>query len=197
MGMDGQSTKPLIGIGICVVLSVLARGYATAQSSDPAADARARLATQHANEKLAWAYYRPGNTIDQRLAYISPKFVNHNLGMERFMALNKIATSKEGFRIMVETRAKLLGDPNTGTNGPAAQPYEVMASGDLVAIVHEHQQADPANPVETRAVYQYDLFRIENGKFVEHWDGTPLPQPLPTLLSMPISQMHFPQLPPK
>jgi hypothetical protein len=189
-----QSTKPLIGIGICLMLTVLARGYATAEASDPAADAKAQLAAQQANEKLAWAYYRPGNTIDQRLSYISPRFVNHDLEMVRFMALNNIATAKDGFRLMVETRAKLMGDPSMGTNGASARPYKVVASGDLVTVIHERHQPNSANPGETNTVYQFDLFRVENGKFVEHWDATPLPQPLPTLLSTPIAQMHFPEL---
>jgi predicted SnoaL-like aldol condensation-catalyzing enzyme len=187
--------KWLVGAGAAAALSAFGHGQTMAQTprADQAAEVtKAKLAKQDANEKLAWAYYKPGNTIDERLAFISPSFVNHSAEIVRFMELNHIQSAKDAFRAMVETRAKLIGDPNTGTNPPTSQPFKVMASGDLVTVVHERHLPDPTKPGQSYTLYQFDMFRVQDGKFVEHWDGTPLPQPLPTLLAEPISQMHFP-----
>lgn len=41
----------------------------------------------------------------------------------------------------------------------------IIAEGDLV-VVHSHLKSNPAD----RGVAVVDIFRVENGKLVEHWD---------------------------
>jgi predicted SnoaL-like aldol condensation-catalyzing enzyme len=50
----------------------------------------------------------------------------------------------------------------------------VFADGDYV-IVHAHARANPADPAD-RGTAVMDIFRLENGKVVEHWD---VAQPVP------------------
>lgn len=50
--------------------------------------------------------------------------------------------------------------------------HQVVAEGDLVLLQSEGEFGDP--------VAYWDLFRVEGGKIVEHWDViTPIPAELP------------------
>lgn len=49
----------------------------------------------------------------------------------------------------------------------------VVAKGDLVALMQKRTFPDPDDKTKTYEAYEFNLFRVENGKFVEHWDDTP------------------------
>lgn len=50
---------------------------------------------------------------------------------------------------------------------PSINIKHIMAEGDLV-VVHSHVTTDPSDECSGLAVF--DLFRLENGVVVEHWD---------------------------
>src|SRR5262249_24903148 len=51
----------------------------------------------------------------------------------------------------------------------------VRADGDFV-MVHAHAKAHPDDPADRGAAVM-EIFRVENGKVVEHWDvGQPVPE---------------------
>lgn len=50
----------------------------------------------------------------------------------------------------------------------------MVAEGDLVVLVTMREHPHPARPGRTYTTTWFDMFRVADGKLVEHWDaGTP------------------------
>ncbi len=152
--------KTLIGLTLATALAATALpAFAqTAPVTDNAAAAQA-LNTARQNGELVRQFYDMAfNQHQPREAarlFIGDRYIQHNPmvpnGTEPFY------TYFEGhFREFPQSRATI---------------HRVIADGDLVAI-HVHSQTSP----EDRGVAIIDLFRVENGKIVEHWDVI---QPVP------------------
>jgi predicted SnoaL-like aldol condensation-catalyzing enzyme len=50
-------------------------------------------------------------------------------------------------------------------------PAMAFAKGDYVVMIWERQAKDPADPSKMYKYNDFDLFRMKDGKIVEHWDG--------------------------
>lgn len=48
----------------------------------------------------------------------------------------------------------------------------MVAEGDLVALVTMQEHAHPSRAGRTYTTTWFDLFRIADGRLVEHWDAT-------------------------
>jgi predicted SnoaL-like aldol condensation-catalyzing enzyme len=77
------------------------------------------------------------------------------------------ADGPEGLKAFIEFARENL--PNYRT-----EFKRVLADGDFV-VVHAHARANPDDP-EDRGMAVMDIFRVENGKVVQHWD---VAQPIP------------------
>jgi predicted SnoaL-like aldol condensation-catalyzing enzyme len=55
----------------------------------------------------------------------------------------------------------------------------ITADSDLVTIVFVWPESDPCVAGVTYTATQFDMFRVVNGKIVEHWDDTRRGVPLP------------------
>jgi len=115
-------------------------------------------ADPEANKKVVLDFYEKGlNQKDFEAAakHFGPKYIQHNPtapdGIEGFKAF--IAMRKEKF-------------PNA-----KSEIKRVLAEGDFV-MLHVHGVREPGE----RGVAIVDIFRLENGKIVEHWDVI---QPIP------------------
>lgn len=53
----------------------------------------------------------------------------------------------------------------------------MLAEGDLVVQVRMRQHAHPSRAGETYTTTWFDMFRLADGRLVEHWDGTLRPAP--------------------
>ena len=56
---------------------------------------------------------------------------------------------------------------------PAPEPPVFVCQGDKVVMMLSRDVPDPANPGKTYRSYWFDMWRVEDGKLAEHWDGAP------------------------
>jgi predicted SnoaL-like aldol condensation-catalyzing enzyme len=110
------------------------------------------FADTEANKKTVLEFYEAGlNKKDFEAAskYFGPKYIQHNPGAPDGI---------EGFKgFLAFLREKF---PNS-----KSEIKRVCAEGDYV-ILHVHAVREPG----TRGAAIIDIFRLENGKIVEHWD---------------------------
>jgi predicted SnoaL-like aldol condensation-catalyzing enzyme len=113
---------------------------------------------QAANKQAVVAFYEAAiNQKDLAAAspYIGPRYTQHN---------PNAADGPEGFKRFIEFLREKF--PNAHS-----EIKKVFADGDYV-ILHVHAVREPG----TRGNAIVDIFKLENGKIVEHWDVV---QPVP------------------
>jgi predicted SnoaL-like aldol condensation-catalyzing enzyme len=131
-----------------IVLVLAATTLVLAMTSAPAADAQ----QQEANKKNVVEFYEKAlNQKDFEAAsrHLGPRYTQHN---------PIAADGPEGLKAFIQfLRDKF---PNS-----RSEIKRVFADGDYV-IVHVHAIREPG----TRGRAIIDIFKLENGKVVEHWD---------------------------
>ncbi|NEU97788.1 polyketide cyclase [Bradyrhizobium sp. UFLA 03-164] len=135
--------------------AVAALLLALASSSAMAATSEAQ---QEANRKAVLAFYDKGlnqKDADAALAYVGNRYVQHNPGA---------ADGPEGFRKFIAFLREKF--PNSHS-----EIKRSFADGDYV-ILHVHAVREPG----TSGNAIIDIFKLEDGKIVEHWDVV---QPVP------------------
>ncbi|HYX02344.1 MAG TPA: ester cyclase [Reyranella sp.] len=116
------------------------------------------LADAEANKQAVLEFYDKAlNQKDFEAAskYFGPRYIQHNPGAPDGI---------EGFKAFIALRKEKF--PNA-----KGEIKRVFADGDYV-ILHVHSMREPGE----RGVAVVDIFRLENGKIVEHWDVV---QPIP------------------
>ena len=135
---------------ICTMAATLAL---TAQSAH-AADAR----QQEANKKIVLEFYQKGlNQKDGEAAakYFGSRYTQHN---------PMAADGPEGFKAFINYLREKFPKSHS-------EIKRAFADGDYV-ILHVHSIPEPG----ARGSAIVDIFKLENGKIVEHWDVI---QPVP------------------
>jgi predicted SnoaL-like aldol condensation-catalyzing enzyme len=120
--------------------------------------AAGNTAQEEANKKAVLDFY--DKALNQRdfegaAKHFGPRYIQHN---------PLAADGIEGFKKFIEFRSQRF--PNA-----RSEIKRVLVDGDLVAL-HVHSIREPGE----RGVAIVDIFRLENGKIVEHWDVI---QPVP------------------
>jgi|SRR5215469_3284285 len=118
------------------------------------------------NKKIVSDFYRlvfePRNAdlIDQ---YVAASFVEHNPRVE-------------GGRNGLAKFLKALPPPANDDIGPDMKnpPAYIVAEGDLVTFLFKQTATDSKDKTKTYDRFSFDMFRIKDGKIVEHWDGATL-----------------------
>jgi predicted SnoaL-like aldol condensation-catalyzing enzyme len=116
------------------------------------------LADPEANKKAVLEFYDKAlnqKDFDAASKYFGPHYIQHNPGAQDGI---------EGFKALIAMRKEKFPDTKS-------EIKRAFAEGDYV-ILHVHGVREPGD----RGVAIVDIFRLENGKIVEHWDVI---QPVP------------------
>lgn len=114
--------------------------------------AMAASAQEEANRAAVLAFYEKGlnqKDADAALAYVGNRYVQHNPGAP---------DGPDGFR-------KFIGFLREKFPNAHSEIKRSFVDGDFV-ILHVHSVREPGS--RGRAIV--DIFKLENGKIVEHWD---------------------------
>jgi len=134
------------------------RAFAALLFSVLACAAQASPEQEAANKAAVLAFYEKGlnqKDADAALKYVGDRYVQHN---------PNAADGPEGFRQFIA----FLRDRYPASH---SEIKRVFTDGDYV-ILHVHAVREPG----TRGNAIIDIFRLEGGKIVEHWDAV---QPIP------------------
>jgi predicted SnoaL-like aldol condensation-catalyzing enzyme len=123
-----------------------------------ATPARAADDVREANKRTVLAFYDSALNrlnVDEAAGYFGPRFIQHN---------PRSRDGIEGFRSLFQDLKKQFP-------GVRADVKRVFADGDFV-LLHVHVKLQP----EELGLAIVEIFRLEGGKIVEHWD---VRQPVP------------------
>ena len=112
----------------------------------------AETSTQDANKKTVVEFYEAGlnrKDFDAAAKFIGPRYVQHN---------PTAPDGPEGFKAFLSFLREKFPDSHS-------EIKRVFADGDFV-ILHVHSVREKGS--RGRAIV--DIFRLEDGKIVEHWD---------------------------
>jgi predicted SnoaL-like aldol condensation-catalyzing enzyme len=122
----------------------------------------ALTAKEKANEKVVTDFWREVLQAQNPAAaskYYAPDIVQHN---------PNVPSGLQGFQ---EFFGRMWKTPKPVEAEISPAPSVLMVKGDLVLIVMEHASPDPTDASKSYKSYWFDLFRVQDGKIVEHWDN--------------------------
>jgi len=94
------------------------------------------------------------------LKYIDPSYLQHNVNMP---------SGRDHLLHLVD----MINNPPKDFVPPARKELvRTVSEGDYVVVIWEQQQPDPHRPGETYLGHAFDMYRLENGMIMEHWDDT-------------------------
>jgi predicted SnoaL-like aldol condensation-catalyzing enzyme len=119
-----------------------------------------------ANKRVAYDLYRivMAAQLDQLENYAAKDFTNHNPNEEA------------GFEGMKAYLKQAIGEPRP-IKDTLDNLVTIFAEGDMVILAFAREYDNPGVPGEKYTSTWFDMFRVEDGLVVEHWDAATIPAP--------------------
>jgi predicted SnoaL-like aldol condensation-catalyzing enzyme len=114
-----------------------------------------------ANKRLVYDFWREvfeGGHLELADKYLAESYLQHN---------PNVPTGRAGF---VEFFAK-FAKPGPIADAVKAPLVSIVAERDLVILSFAQEHADPADATKKYTTTWFDMFRVADGKIVEHWDA--------------------------
>jgi predicted SnoaL-like aldol condensation-catalyzing enzyme len=143
--------------------------------------------------RVALEFFRPGIAPADRVALADARYTQHNPGFLKpalEMKMSDFDYFKSRFGGPPAGAAPAAGGARQGGGGgggggrggtppPAGNGTEiVLQECDMLVAVHKNYVQDPtAAPGTYYARFTFDMFRVRDGKLVEHWDGARINAP--------------------
>ncbi|MDN5850965.1 MAG: nuclear transport factor 2 family protein, partial [Nitrococcus sp.] len=89
--------------------------------------------------------------------YLAKSYIQHN---------PTVPTGRAGFVKFMSKYCK----PHPIASTIKAPLISIVAERDMVVLAFANKKTDPKNPSKTYTTTWFDMFRLANGKIVEHWD---------------------------
>lgn len=123
--------------------------------------AQVRTAGEQANVDLVSTYSRTcldQFDLDCVARYIADDFIQHSPALQPSGKASLLAHFAEPFARLRQSK-------------PAVKTVYVGADGDIVTLIRSLPIPEPGGPGRTYEGFIVDVFRVREGKLVEHWDG--------------------------
>jgi|GEM_PF-2104304 len=176
----------LAGIAIGVAATRL---LATGEAQTALAEKR----TEEANIAFVRAFFQPDFTDQQKYESLDRNYVQHDPVFHEFNMLNNTGGQEE-FKVLRLAMAQRRpgDDPMFAQPEPGAPDWtrihRIFADGDYVTVMERRYSPNPLRPGEFYEHFWFDTWRIENGKFMEHWDPQTIPEDIPNFLREPVTR---------